>query len=113
MAENQSSQEKTEQATPQKLKKAREEGQITRSRDLATMVSLLATLLLLRIFFDYMLGGFDQIVAGSYQNVAHSELTPNAVTQVLLNGILTFILILLPLLIAPMVVIPIGLIPSG
>ena len=113
MAENQSSQEKTEQATPQKLQKAKEEGQITRSRDLATMVSLLATLLLLRIFFDYMLDGFAQIFTGSYINFASSELTPNDVTQVLLNGILTFILILLPLLIAPLVVIPFGLIPSG
>src|SRR5690606_18180357 len=113
MAENQSSQEKTEQATPQKLQKAREEGQVARSRDLATMVSLLATLLLLRIFFDYMLGGFEQIFAGSFLNFAHTELGPNDVTQVLLNGILIFILILLPLLIAPMVVIPFGLIPSG
>lgn len=113
MAENQSSQEKTEQATPQKLQKAREEGQVARSRDLATMVSLLATLLLLRIFFEYMLNGFEQIFAGSYLNFVQTELTPNDVTQVLLNGILIFILILLPLLIAPMVVIPFGLIPSG
>ena len=113
MAENQSSQEKTEQATPQKLQKAREEGQVTRSRDLATMVSLLATLLILRIFFDYMLDGFDQIFTGSYLDFTRSELTPNDVTQVLLNGILTFILILLPLLIAPLVVVPFGMIPSG
>src|SRR5690606_41512648 len=106
MAENQSSQEKTEQATPQKLQKAREEGQVARSRDLATMVSLLATLLLLRIFFEYMLNGFEQIFAGSYLNFVQTELTPNDVTQVLLNGIQIIILILLPVLHVPKRVIP-------
>jgi flagellar biosynthetic protein FlhB len=36
MAEQKSSQEKTEQASAQKLKKSREDGQVSRSRDLAT-----------------------------------------------------------------------------
>ena len=40
--------EKTEEASAQKLKKSREEGQVARSRDLATMVSLVTKLLLLR-----------------------------------------------------------------
>lgn len=42
MAEGDSSQEKTEEATPRKLEKAREEGQIPRSRDLTTSALLLA-----------------------------------------------------------------------
>ena len=41
---NNSAQEKTEDATPQKLRKSREDGQVTRSKDLATTVSLIATL---------------------------------------------------------------------
>lgn len=42
MAENQSSdEEKTEEATPRRLEKAREEGQVPRSRELTTFVMLL------------------------------------------------------------------------
>ncbi|WP_111497716.1 flagellar biosynthesis protein FlhB [Marinobacter bohaiensis] len=40
--ENENSQEKTEEATPRRLEKAREEGQTARSRELATMAVLLA-----------------------------------------------------------------------
>jgi flagellar biosynthetic protein FlhB len=42
MAEQDSSQEKTQEATPRKLEKAREDGQIPRSRELTTTAVLLA-----------------------------------------------------------------------
>ncbi|TVZ38608.1 flagellar biosynthetic protein FlhB [Alteromonadaceae bacterium 2753L.S.0a.02] len=42
MADDDSSQEKTEEATPRRLEKAREEGQVPRSRDLTTTAVLLA-----------------------------------------------------------------------
>jgi hypothetical protein len=41
MADEDSSQEKTEEATPRRLEKAREEGQIPRSRDLTTSAVLI------------------------------------------------------------------------
>ncbi|BBM05254.1 hypothetical protein HAALTHF_07370n [Vreelandella aquamarina] len=37
MADNDSDQEKTEEATPRRLDKAREEGQVPRSRELTTL----------------------------------------------------------------------------
>ena len=37
MAEQQQGQEKTEEATPRKLEKAREDGQVARSRELNTV----------------------------------------------------------------------------
>jgi flagellar biosynthetic protein FlhB len=42
VAENESGQEKTEEATPKKLDKAKEEGQVSRSRELTTAIVLLA-----------------------------------------------------------------------
>lgn len=42
MAENDNGQEKTEEATPKRLDKAREEGQVARSKELATTLVLLA-----------------------------------------------------------------------
>lgn len=42
MAENENGQEKTEEATPKRLDKAREEGQVARSKELTTTLVLLA-----------------------------------------------------------------------
>lgn len=50
MAEEDSSQEKTEEATPRRLEKAREEGDVPRSRELATFAVLMAGTVGLLIF---------------------------------------------------------------
>jgi len=50
MAEDDSSQEKTEEATPRRKEKAREEGQVPRSRELMTTAVLLAGTLGLMLF---------------------------------------------------------------
>lgn len=54
MSEGDSSQEKTEEATPRKLDKAREDGQIPRSRDLTTTAILLGGTIGLYIFGGHM-----------------------------------------------------------
>ncbi len=48
MADDSSSQEKTEEASAQKLKKSKDEGQVARSKDLATTISFLATFFVLK-----------------------------------------------------------------
>ena len=53
MAENDTSQEKTEQATPKRLQDARRKGQVARSRDLATMLMLLGAVLALVASADH------------------------------------------------------------
>lgn len=50
MAEEDSSQEKTEDATPRRIQKAREEGQVPRSRELTTTAVLLAGTVGLMVF---------------------------------------------------------------
>lgn len=50
MAEEQGAQEKTEEATPRKIEKAREDGQVPRSKDLTTTAVLLAGTLGLWVF---------------------------------------------------------------
>lgn len=55
MAEGQdSSQEKTEEATPRRLQKARDDGQIPRSKDLTTSAILLSGSIALFVFGEYM-----------------------------------------------------------
>lgn len=52
MAEEDSSQEKTEEATPRRLEKAREEGDVPRSRELSTFTVLMAGAVGLWVFGD-------------------------------------------------------------
>ena len=54
MAEDDSSQEKTEEPTPRRLQKAREDGQVPRSRDLTTSVILLGGSIGLFVFGPFM-----------------------------------------------------------
>jgi flagellar biosynthesis protein FlhB len=54
MAEESSSEDKTEDATPRRLEKAKEEGQIPRSRELTTSLVLLAGVVGLWVFGSHM-----------------------------------------------------------
>src|SRR3989338_3468652 len=54
MAEEGGSQEKTEDATPKRLREARKKGQVAHSRDLNTVVILIAAFGLLTFLFSFM-----------------------------------------------------------
>ena len=60
MAED-SAQEKTEEATPRRLSKARDEGEIPRSKDLTNTALLLLGSIALVVFGPYIVGGLSDI----------------------------------------------------
>ena len=62
MAEQDDSQEKTEEPTPKRLEKAREEGQIPRSRELTTTAVLLAGTVGLFVFGPFMIERLSSII---------------------------------------------------
>ena len=64
MAEETEDQEKTEEATPRRLEKAREDGQVARSRELTTVMLL----------FDRR-QGFDSTVMLTHAAVSYTHLT--------------------------------------
>ncbi|MCS5563211.1 flagellar biosynthesis protein FlhB [Marinobacter qingdaonensis] len=64
--ENDNSQEKTEEATPRRLEKAREEGQTARSKELATMAVLMAGAGSLMIFGASLGGTLEAIMRDSF-----------------------------------------------
>ncbi len=61
MAEEDSSQEKTEEPTERKLQKAREDGQLARSKELATSVVLIVSALSLILFGHFLVKAIYQI----------------------------------------------------
>ena len=113
MSEQNSSQEKTEEASEQKLKKSRDDGQVTRSKDVATTVSLLATLLLLKLSAGVFLDGMQQSFSYSYINFQQSEIGIDDVQVILLHNLLVFVSVLPPLLLTPILVIAFALVPGG
>ena len=65
--ENDSSQDKTEEATPRKLEKAREEGQAPRSKELSTMAVLMAGAAGLLMFGNMIAGALEITMKHSFK----------------------------------------------
>ncbi|MCY1279263.1 Flagellar biosynthetic protein FlhB [compost metagenome] len=113
MAEQNSAQEKTEEASQQKLKKSREQGQVARSKDLATTVSLLVTLLTLKFSAGLFLEGFQESFRLAYLDLRHSEIGLDDLELILGHNLLIFVKLLAPLLVTPLLVVLFGLVPGG
>lgn len=77
MAED-DSQEKTEEASGRKIEKAREEGQVPRSRDLATSVVLLLGSIALLYFADFMGAKFVEMTRANFIISRATIFDPNA-----------------------------------
>lgn len=110
---NQSSQDKTEEASQQKLKKSREQGQVARSKDLATTVSLLITLFALKFSALYFYQGLQQSFRLAYLDFGHSELGLEDLSIILGHNMALFAQLLLPLLVTPLLVVISSLVPGG
>ncbi|TLX59165.1 flagellar type III secretion system protein FlhB [Stutzerimonas nosocomialis] len=113
MSEQNSSQEKTEEASQHKLTKSRKDGQVPRSKDVATMVSLLVTLLVLKMSAGLFMDAMHESFSLSYINFGHSEIGVDDLQLIMLHNLFLFIGVLVPLLVTPLLVIALGLIPGG
>lgn len=105
--------DKTEKASPQKLKNARKEGQIVRSREVASAVGLLASLKVFSLLAPGYLNDFNALF-----NLAFSSLDqPGSMDEVWSNlfsgSFLLLLKMLLPLAIIPLVIIIASLYPGG
>ncbi len=113
MSDANSSQEKTEEASAQKLKKSKDEGQVARSKDVATTISLLATLLVLKYSVGFYADSLHESFRLSYINFHESSLGLDDLQTLLANNLILFGKVLLPLLITPLLVVSLSLMPGG
>ena len=94
--------EKTESATHKKLKDAREEGKVAKSKELTASFDLIILFLVLKIFISYVGGNLLNIFKYAYSGIPEfieinqANLTTIAVSSYLFNIILKWILIVLP-----------------
>lgn len=112
MAE-QSSGDKNEKASAQKLRKAREQGQVVRSRDVATAVGILLSLKLIVFLAPGYLEDFRLIFAHSIAPLDGEGALDNAWSTAFGDALLLLAKMLLPLFAIPLAIIAASLFPGG
>ncbi|MDH3643476.1 MAG: EscU/YscU/HrcU family type III secretion system export apparatus switch protein, partial [Gammaproteobacteria bacterium] len=95
MAEESQGQEKTEEATQRKKNKAREEGQVARSRELSTMVLVIMGALGLMAVVPW---GADRIMALTQRIIQMASIPDDNFTDVLGLATTETLLVIVPLL---------------
>lgn len=97
MADN-PAQEKTERATPRKLRKAREEGQVARSTELNSVVIISLGFFAIYMFGPLMFSNLGGLMRHTFGEATKIEITPATVHLIFSDKIMTFAMILAPLL---------------
>ncbi len=97
MAEN-TAQERTEQATPKRLRDVRKKGQVPRSRELTTFVSLMAAGLGILLFGQFLIAGISDTLAQGL-TVSHQEaLDSSRILVAMRETLVSTLVIVAPLL---------------
>lgn len=115
MAANDSGQEKTEEATPKRLREARKKGQVPKSRDVSTIMVLIAVFFFLAIAVGWMGMQLQEFMTLSFESVGNSPNFQGSDFWALgKSGLMTLAKIILPFgLIAVVVAIFSGFIQFG
>jgi flagellar biosynthetic protein FlhB len=113
MADNGTGGDKTEKASAQKLKKARDEGQAVRSRDLATAVGILVSLKLFVFLLPQYLASFRALFRLVFVPLGAAGALENALSVVFSNAIVLLVQMVLPLLAVPLAIVLASLVPGG
>jgi flagellar biosynthetic protein FlhB len=113
MADNGTGGDKTEKPSAQKLKKAREEGQVVRSRDLATAVGILVSLKVFSMLLPGYLESFRALFRLIYVPLGEAGAIENAMSVVFSGALVLLVQMVLPLLAVPAAILVAGLVPGG
>ena len=105
--------DKTEKASAQKLKKAREEGQIVRSKDLSTAIGILVSLKVFSMMLPNYLESFRSLFRLVFVPLGETGAIENAMSVVFMAAAMLFVKMVLPLAVVPAAIIVGGLVPGG
>ena len=97
--------EKTEQATPRKKEKSREEGQVLKSQEVSTAALFLSVFLGLRMFSGYIYEGLLKLMHAGIERLGsdHNRIDINYFTGLINDGFLQVLLLALPIFAIAMV----------
>ena len=108
-----SSGDKTEKPSAQKLKKARDDGQVARSRDLTTAVGILISLKVFMLMLPGYLDDMRHLFRLVFVPLGEAGDLENALSTVFSAALLLFVHMVLPLLAVPLAIVIAGAIPGG
>lgn len=94
---DESSEDKTEQATPKKRRDAREKGEVAKSRELPSVAVLLAGLLTFSLFGVYMYAGIKEMMIKTFKLPFHNSLSVTEFIRFSEQMIQSFLLIMMPM----------------
>lgn len=103
MAAGQDSQEKTEDATPKRLRDARKKGQVAKSRDLTTVFVMIVVFITIAVCAPWITGELRQLMHATFTLVEKNPLTGADMMEIGRMAIVVLAKILAPILIAGMV----------
>ena len=98
MAESESGQEKTEQATPKKLEQAMESGQFARSKEVNTLGLIIGAMLVLTIMAPKMMETLKFFMSSIFQQLATLRMTPESFAGYFEHFMLTAGALILPVM---------------
>lgn len=96
--------EKTEDATPRRIERAREQGQVPHSRELSTFVVLITGLMVLVFMFDSVFEGMRQLMAHGFTFTTADLTDPDKQMQRLYKAAGDMLVLLIPYFVAVAVV---------
>lgn len=108
-----SSGDKSEKPSQQKLRKAREEGQIVRSRDLATAVGIIVSLKLVVFLVPQYLDDFRALFSQGFALYGSEGAIDNVWSQTFTMTMMLIVKMMVPLLVVPLAAIIGSMIPGG
>ncbi|OHX20941.1 flagellar type III secretion system protein FlhB [Chromobacterium sphagni] len=105
--------DKTEKATPQRLRKAREQGQVPRSKDLAAALGLILALKLMFWLAPDWLNDFRELFALAFAPLAGQGALENGWSKLFGGTLLLLLKMLAPLALIPTTMLLISFFPGG
>lgn len=85
MADQESFQEKTEKATPKRIRDAREKGQVARSQELSSVAVMLTGALALMALGPMMAGNLRAMATWIFKDCSHFSITPDSASPLLVQ----------------------------
>ncbi|MDR7051456.1 flagellar biosynthetic protein FlhB [Duganella sp. 3397] len=110
---DQSTGDKTEKASQQKIKKSRDEGQVVRSRDLATAIGILVSLKLFVFLLPSYMTDINEIFHQAFAPFDSEGAIDNTMSTLFLTSVLLFIKMVLPLFVVSLCIMMGAMIPGG
>jgi flagellar biosynthetic protein FlhB len=105
--------DKTEKPSHQKLRKAREEGNVVRSRDLSTAVGILASLKLFVWLLPSYLDDLRRLFGYSFLTLHSEGALDNAMSIIFTTTMGLLVRMVLPLFVVPLCVVLASMVPGG